>query len=202
MGFAEAINAAYGIKELSGAYLGGHPAHERADKNARLTMNDDGIHVKAGFRTFIKEPWKNITGLSAEGPDQVQTRFTATRLVLLGPLGLAYKKEKKSAFVVVEGTFGEFIFQVKKKTPRELQAELVPWRKRLSGGEKSAEPTLPSSPHETTASSERTSDRERVEVLKELAELRTQGALTEEEFAAEKARLLAAPTQGTDLHGL
>jgi hypothetical protein len=191
MGFADAINAAHGIKELAGAYLGGHPELERAAKIARLTMNDDGIHVKVGFRTFINEPWKNITGLSAEGPDQVQTRFTATRLVLLGPLGLAFKKEKKLAFVVVEGTFGEFIFEVKKKSPMELQAELVPWKERLSGGDKSGEPTLPSSPHEATASSETTPDRERVEVLKELAELRTQGVLTDEEFVAEKARLLA-----------
>jgi hypothetical protein len=191
MGFVDAINAASGIKEMSGAYLGGHPAHEGAKKDARLTMSDDGIQVRVGFRTLIKEPWKNITGLSAEGPDQVQTRFTATRLVLLGPLGLAFKKEKKSAFLVVEGTFGEFIFEVKKKSPMELQAAVVPWKKRLSGGDKNGEPTLPSSPHEATASSERTPDRERVEVLKELAELRTQGVLTDEEFAAEKARLLA-----------
>ena len=192
MGFVDAINAASGIKEMSGAYLGGHPEHEGAKKDARLTMNDDGIQVAVGaFRKLFKEPWKNITGLSAEGPDQMEKRFTATRLVLLGPLGLAFKKEKKSSFLVVEGTFGEFIFQVKKNTQMELQAALVPWRKRCSGGDTSVEQTLPSSPSDATVASGTTSDRDRVAVLKELAELRTQGVLTDEEFAVEKARVLA-----------
>ena len=68
MGFVDAINAASGIKEMSGAYLGGHPEHEGAKKDARLTMNDDGIQVAVGaFRKLFKEPWKNITGLSADG---------------------------------------------------------------------------------------------------------------------------------------
>ena len=59
----------------------------------------------------------SITAFLAEGPNEVQTRFTAMRFVLLGPLALAFKKRKKQqCFVVVEGSFGEFIFQVNKKS--------------------------------------------------------------------------------------
>src|SRR6476620_11535163 len=67
MGFVGAINAASGTKEMPGAYLGGHPEHEGAKKDARLTMNDDGIQVTVGaFRKLFKEPWENIAGLSNE----------------------------------------------------------------------------------------------------------------------------------------
>jgi hypothetical protein len=56
-------------------------------------VNENGVEVSV-FRKFIDEPWENITGLTAEGPGEVQTRFTATGLVLLGPLGLAQSKRR------------------------------------------------------------------------------------------------------------
>jgi len=75
----------------SGGYLGGHPARERPEKTATLAVSDEGIQVSV-FKNFINERWANITGLTAEGPDEVQTRFTATRFVLMGPLALAFKR--------------------------------------------------------------------------------------------------------------
>jgi hypothetical protein len=67
--------------------------------------------------------------------------------VLLGPLALAFKKDAKTAcFVVVEGTFGEFIFQVKKKSPHELRAAFAPWQSRLADKDDTAQPAVPAAP--------------------------------------------------------
>ena len=164
--------AARGIT-ITGKYLGGHPDHQRA-KAATLQLNEAGVTVRV-FKPFIQLPWAEVIGLEAEGPDQVQTRFTATRLVLMGPLGLAFKQKKKVGYIVVRGGFGEFIFEVDGKTPVELRAKIAPWAARLAP-----------EPEEAPAPSV-----DRVDRVRELADLRDRGALTEEEFASEKARLLA-----------
>jgi hypothetical protein len=165
---------------FSGSYLGGHPSRERQEKQASLRFDDDGVHVSV-FRAFIEEPWANIISLDAEGSSEVQKRFTATRFMLLGPLALAFKKDTKSAcFVVVEGAFGEFIFQVKKKSVQELRMVLAPWRKRVGRGPELLTESVVVAPPAPTAS-----DR-----LRELADLRDRGVVTEEEFSAKKSELL------------
>ena len=162
---------------LAGEYIGGHPNRERQTQASSLHIGEDGVKVGT-FRKFIVEPWSHIDQICAEGPDGL-SRFTATRLLLFGPLGLALKKEKKLGFVVVSGTFGEFIFKTK-KTPQELRATLAPWQGHIS----------PRAGSPTAASSTDVPARDRVERLRELADLRDRGVLTEEEFASEKARLL------------
>ncbi len=127
-----------------------------------------------------------VTALSAEGPDQVQTRFTATRFALMGPFALAFKKDKKSdCFVVVESVEGEFLFQVRKKSQQELRSALAPWVGRTQGQV---------APTPVAVQGGQASDHgdERIRQLKDLAELRDQGVLTDEEFAAEKARVLGS----------
>lgn len=108
---------------LNGMYMGGHPAIDKP-KQLFLQIDDAGVHVKGAFarNTLLSMPWAKVTALSAEGPDQVQTRFTATRFALMGPFALAFKKDKKSdCFVVVESVEGEFLFQVRKKSQQELR---------------------------------------------------------------------------------
>jgi hypothetical protein len=88
---------------FSGSYLGGHPARDRTEEAASLHIEFDGIRVKV-FRTFINEPWENITALFAEG-----------------------KGKNSTCLIVVEGTFGEFIFKLKRVSPKELRAKLATW---------------------------------------------------------------------------
>lgn len=161
--------------------MGGHPAFDKPIP-AMLKIDDDGVHLVKGFagrKTLVSVPWDSIDGLHAEGPDQIQTRFTATRLALIGPFALAFKKDKKSdCFVVVESSQGEFLFQVRSKSQHELRGALAPWATRVrgKGGSESTESTV--------------ADDDRIQRLKDLGELRAQGILTEEEFASEKARVL------------
>jgi hypothetical protein len=172
-----------------------------------LFLEEDGVRVKM-FKTFIDEPWKEISGLSAEGPDQVATRFTATRFLLAGPLALAWKKEKKLGFVVATGSFGEFTFQVKKKTPQELRALLAPWSPLIAprpaardwpyrdeSARQPAEPvSTPADASDVDAGMDK--QRQRLELLRELGELHQSGVLTDEEFQEHKARILEEFSSG------
>ncbi len=178
---------------LGGRYLGGHPARERELASAALlTIDDNGVRVKPSIgRTFIEEPWSKITELAAEGPDQVASRFTATRLLLAGPLALAFKKKEKMGYIAARGEFGEFLFEVKGKTPQELRAKIAPWSSRIT---RPAAPE-PSPPAETTAAP---AQPDTIARLRALADLRDRGALTDEEFAVEKARLLGQEDRPLD----
>ena len=100
------------------------------------------------------------------------------------PFALAFKKNKKSSFVVVELVDGELLFQVNKRSQPELRADLAPWVRHPQG---KASPTSPVAVPSLQASDQ---GDERLRRLKDLGELRDAGVLTDEEFGAEKARVL------------
>jgi hypothetical protein len=162
-------------------YLGGHP--DRAKPTlATVTFNDDGMKANVNFRDFMRFEWDEITGVAIEGPDQVQKRVTATRLLTTGIFAFALKKKSKEAFLTVTTTRGEAIFHSEKLTPHEMRAK-IGWVVAKVG-----EPT-PSSedatPPAVSAAPVSTADE-----LKKLAELRDAGVLSDEEFDAQKAKLL------------
>lgn len=184
---------------LVGRYLGGHPARTREKEPATLVVEMDGVKVKT-FKAFIEEPWSSIYALSAEGPDEASKRITATRLLLTGPLALAWRKEKKLGFVVVQGDFGEFIFEVKKQTPQELRAKLAPWAALIppraeGAAAPPAQETEPFAAEPAATAPEPSAglagEREKFDLLREIGELRASGVLTEEEFEEQKARILS-----------
>jgi hypothetical protein len=188
---------------LHGRYLGGHPARE-SPTQAGLKIDESGVVMFPAIgMTFrpgkgrFEEPWSNVTELAAEGPDQVASRFTATRLFLGGPLALAFKKKEKVGYVAVRGGFGEFLFEVKGKTPIELRAKLAPWASQVTASEPATEtdaepvdqPAVVAEPaDEPVAASEQD---KKIARLQALADLHERGALTDEEFASEKARILS-----------
>lgn len=103
-------------------YLGGHPAHEKAT-TATVTVTDDGVSARV-IRPFLEFPWTEITGFDIEGPDEVERRVTATRLLTTGLFAFALKKKRKHAYLTVTTPAGEAIFETGKLTPQELRAKL------------------------------------------------------------------------------
>ena len=131
--------------ELEGWYLGGHPAR-KDPVQATLSIDDERITVAdvLSGKGFIVEPWRNVTGLFVEGPGSGETRFTGARLPVDVPLSRAafgvslwslwWLKEKKAAsFIVVQGTFGDFVFEVMTKSPERLRAKVALWAGRING---------------------------------------------------------------------
>jgi hypothetical protein len=131
--------------ELEGWYMGGHPARKNPVQ-ATLSIDDERITVAdlLSDKRFIVEPWRNVTGLFVEGPDSAETRFTDTRLPTDVPLGRAavgatlwnlwwLKKKSSASFIVVQGTFGDFVFEVTTKSPERLRAKVALWAGRING---------------------------------------------------------------------
>lgn len=104
-------------------YLGGHPGRDKAT-TCTLTIGDEGVRARV-VRNFLEVPWSAVTSIDVEGPEQVQTRVTATRLLATGLFAFAFKKEKRLAYVTVTTTDHEVIFETDKFTPQELRAQLA-----------------------------------------------------------------------------
>lgn len=73
-------------------YKGGHP---RLTKEKSCTLRLDGymIQISCGFN-YATIDYSKILGIHFESIDQISRRITATRLVLLGPFALVFKKKK------------------------------------------------------------------------------------------------------------
>jgi hypothetical protein len=71
-----------------------------------------------------------VSDIVVEGPEAAERRFTATRLVALGPLALAFKKDRKGskeAIITVTTRAGdEAMFRVERTLPREIAPKLEP----------------------------------------------------------------------------
>jgi hypothetical protein len=131
--------------ELEGWYMGGHPAG-KAPVQATLSIDDERLTVADLFSDegFIVEPWRNVTGLFVQGPDAAETRFTDARPPTDLPLGRAafgaalwnlwwLKKKKSASFIVVQGTFGDFVFEVMTKSPERLRTKVALCAGRING---------------------------------------------------------------------
>jgi hypothetical protein len=111
-------------------YTGGHPEHAKPADGLVLQVDDTGIRLRR-FRDLFTVPWADVTALHIEGPEQAEKRFTATRLVALGPLGLAAKKTTSDAYMHVETASYSVGFQIPKTSAGELRSKLGRWTSRL-----------------------------------------------------------------------
>jgi Mg-chelatase subunit ChlD len=84
----------------------------------------DEIKIKSGLKTLLKLSWPDITSIDVEGPEQVEKRVTATRLLTLGLFAFAAKKKQKVAYVTIATEEGELIFECMKLVPQEARAKL------------------------------------------------------------------------------
>jgi hypothetical protein len=109
-----------------GDYLGGHPAHEKPAKNTIATLSDEGVTLRRGFSALAKFTWSEVTAIEAEGPEQVEKRVTATRLLAFGVFAFAAKKTAKKAYLVITTKDGEAIVETDKFDQMKLRAAIQP----------------------------------------------------------------------------
>jgi hypothetical protein len=170
-------------------YLGGYALHPK--KSALLVnveLHTFGVSVTSGLRRqrqmFI--PWKDIARIEVEGMMDAQRQRSLARTVEFGALGGLAGKKVKSAYLSVATPLGEAIFHTEKMTAPELRA-------RLSAPLASAQTMIAGrdAQSERAAGPNPSPDQDdAVTKLERLAALHVSGALTDDEFAAHKARLL------------
>jgi hypothetical protein len=165
--------------QLSGVrYLGGHPAMPKAKEGVILVVDDAGVHVRQFSEKFVV-PWTDVTAAVIEGPDQAAKRVTATRLLTIGVFAFAAKKKTSEAYLQLDTAELSVAFVVPKVSAGELRGQLAQWIHRIPEPKSVEAPPTPTPPSSVATE------------LAQLAQLRDQGVLTDAEFDAQKAKLLA-----------
>jgi putative oligomerization/nucleic acid binding protein len=174
---------------FQGEYLGGPPAFSAAQKASNVSFMLEGVHF-ARWATYLVIPWEQIIDIEIDGPEQAQQRFTATRLALLGPLGLAFKKDVKATYLTFVTNSGDVIFKVDFKTTHEVRGEL--------SAIIAANCQRYRTPVETPAAPVETEVADPITQLERLAALRDRGVLSEDEFQSQKQGIIASnrPSSG------
>lgn len=89
------------LGEFKLRYHGGHPNLE-ARQVIFIKVLEQGIIIGSlGYRDSVFIQYKNISSMQYETEDQFRQRYTATRIALLGPMGLAFKQETRSTTKVL-----------------------------------------------------------------------------------------------------
>ena len=122
--------------ELAGAalqrcsYLGGFLGHPR---RVDFCSGEFSVGMKANIGWMDRRgnpvcwvDWPEILEFRVGATDRGSERFTASRLALVGPFALAFKKQRREAMLAVKTTSGEGLFIVHGHTPIELEAQLAP----------------------------------------------------------------------------
>jgi len=168
-------------------YHGGFSDEPKSHAGCILKIDKSGVSLSK-FRTIFSIPWSDITDLEVEGPEQASKRFTATRLALLGPLGLAFKKSKKSTVIQVSTKSGDLaVFVTEKYVVHEVRPKLQAIINKICQGGLPVESAL-LSPVEPVPATPPVSA---ADEIAKLVALRDSGAITDEEFTAYKGRLLS-----------
>jgi len=161
--------------------MGYHYAGER-NKNQTGTMfvNNSGIEYKSFGGSKVKIPWDVITDI--EISTQATRRVTAGRVLAMGVFALAAKKGEVYTYVHVSDPNTMWSFAIKSSQAGVLETWkpiLNAWNNRVQVRPPSAKPEEPERPQMSVA-----------DELGKLAQLKDAGVLTEDEFNAQKMKLL------------
>lgn len=120
------------IKLKGVRYLGGYPELDKPSQTT-VELTDDGVTFSVGWKPF-QMPWDSITGISVDGTQQVRDRVTMTRMLAVGLFAFAAtkKREEKTAYLVIERSDVEVIFEIEDVGPMELRARIQPALSKLS----------------------------------------------------------------------
>lgn len=137
-----------------------------------LEISEAGMAMDAFRKTLI--PWSEVSSIDIEGPENLNTRVTATRLLTLGVFAFAAKKKTGETLVMFTFKSGEpKAVMFKNLNSGEIRTIFAPIMRLLSTEETAESPS--SSP---------------VQQIKEMAQLLEGGLLTQEEFESAKKKIL------------
>jgi hypothetical protein len=179
---------------LHGSYLGGLAQAPAPVESVTVHVNESAIYLRVGLgRSDVIIPWSEVTSFTIDGYEETRRRVTATRVALIGVFALAATKNEKAdrAYLSVGSNGGEMIVRCE-LSPHELRARLSRFRSLVPvAGPATPEIAPPPKPAENAQTVTAL-----VDALERLGALRSSGVLTDDEFAAAKARVLAAAPEG------
>jgi hypothetical protein len=146
-----------------------------------LIVSKTGFTLKA-FKPQFETTWDEVLSVESDGPGGLEKRITATRLLALGPFALAARKKTGEAYAFINFKDGDqMVLKFEKMSEPQVKAIFAPYRPLF------AQPVAPAPAAPLPPPSAQT---DVVDKLRQLAELRDAGVLTEDEFQTQKTKLL------------
>jgi hypothetical protein len=175
-------------RELDGVtYMGTHPRYPNSAEGLTISFSDNGLVTRIYDEPWINIPWSRITSINADSRESLESRVTATRVLLFGAIGLLAKKTTVVSYLVIGADGGEYIFAVPKLNSVALQSWSLPFRARLP--QTIAQPLpAPTAP----AAGPAVEDVDQIAArLERLDALRTRNLITDAEHATQRAQIIA-----------
>jgi hypothetical protein len=169
------LEAHFGLAE----YLGGLPNYPKVYE-PRISADSDGLaisFIRSSKMETVRIPWCDVRDIEISDSSDTSHRQTVSRWIVAGPMAILLPKEEtiKASLLLVELVDGtKFGFKFDAREPGCSVAEI---KVRLAQFYRSAPAKAPVGGM--------------AEQFAGLAALHSEGALTDEEFAAAKARILA-----------
>jgi len=147
-----------------------------------ITLTDSGFEIAEGWGSKIFYSWNDVSELSVEGPDTIQKRITASRLLLTGVFAFALKKKTGEAFVFIDfkNSGDALVLRFPKKSEPEIKAFFAPFKSKITN-----------LPLNTSSNS----GPDTIEQLEKLSALFEKKLIDEAEFKASKAKILGLSDQ-------
>ena len=138
-----------------------------------IQLDSEGFTLGT-FRTKEVHRWDSLKSLELDGPDNVNSRITATRLLTMGVFALAVKKKTGESFAFFTlSDDSTIIIEFPKTSHAQLKAIFAPFISKLPN---------PVSEVKTNQSP--------TEQLKELSSMLEQGLITQDDYDAAKKQVL------------
>lgn len=166
-------------------YCGGLPDSKGSKNTSNLWATDEGIgHGAFGPKFLI--PWADVASVSFDSGTAAKSR--KGKAVMFGVFALAAKNTQSAADVTILLKDGNVaLYRILGKSGHQVRGKLQPFltAQGVACPDDAATVPSPTPPTPAVASTSSVADE-----LGKLAELHRSGALTDEEFAAHKAKLL------------
>ncbi len=167
------------------SYLEGLSDDEQiAERGNTIKIQQDGISLayfgSAYPKVLVRIRWSEIAGLEVQDDDEVEDQPAGGRRPREGVLSRTSKQKAGAILQVTTANGNAILFRIMSMTSSELSEALAPLIHAIDLAQQPTQPA-PVGPHDDAAVSDK---------LRELWDLHEQGALTDEEFAAAKQRVL------------
>ena len=181
----EAVERWWTSERNAGTYLASHPSRpERLDDLGLGFLSLGFLAINGNNETVVALRWDEIASVTIETLDSIQSRVTATRVLLMGALGFFIKKSTTTAYLTIRDTTDEWVFGVENCSAAGLWAALQPVKARrpdkfrMAGASES--PAPPAGPRPTP--------RERLVTIDQLLQ---EGLISPQEHATRRAAIIA-----------
>ena len=174
-------------REVS-TYLGSHPTRpDRVDNMGIGFLSLGFAAIDRYGEVFLPLGWQDIISVTVETAESIQSRITATRIVLFGWIGLLARKTTRTAYLTIVDPRGEWVFAVEGLDAAGLWSQLLPVKARRPDlfrfGQTPAAAATPSATADVSSTKER---------LRALDALRSEGLISDAEWATRRAEIIAS----------